>query len=264
MTLIVGILCRDGVVVAADSAATYGALGQPTISQPTKKIDIVDGSVIIACSGAIGLAQRFGNEITQLWRSSAFAGGNAVTAGVKIGERLKAHIAPEMNVAQFARNVVGTSAVQQATCLSIVAMPLTKNPSLIQFSEIGSPEVATVDLPFVSIGVGQTTADPFLAFLRALFWPSPKQPPLLADGIFAALWTLKHAIAHTPGGIAAPIDIAVLEPQSSKWVARMLSNEERQEHEQNIAGAEEALRRYKEFGAGEKPVPPPPKPDRNS
>jgi 20S proteasome alpha/beta subunit len=254
MTLIVGILCKDGVAVAADSAATYGALGQPTISQLTKKITIVDKSVIVACSGAIGLSQRFVEDITQLWRGNAFSGSTPVAAGTKIGAKLKEHIVPEMNVAQFARNVVGQSAISNATCLTITALPVSKAPTLIQFTEIGSPEVASANLPFVSIGGGQLTADPFLAFLRNLFWPD--REPLLADGIFTALWTLKHAIAHTPGGLALPIDIAVLEKQGSSWSARMLSTEELQEHEQNIHSAEEALVNFKAPKA-EKLEPPP-------
>src|ERR1043165_7785597 len=280
MTLIVGILCKDGVAVAADSAATYGALGQPAISQLTKKITIVDKSVIVdgnllcqlrdgwlakkitivdksvivACSGAIGLSQRFVEDITQLWRGNAFSGSTPVAAGTKIGAKLKEHIVPEMNVAQFARNVVGQSAISNATCLTITALPVSKAPTLIQFTEIGSPEVASANLPFVSIGGGQLTADPFLAFLRNLFWPD--REPLLADGIFTALWTLKHAIAHTPGGLALPIDIAVLEKQGSSWSARMLSTEELQEHEQNIHSAEEALVNFKAPKA-EKLEPPP-------
>jgi hypothetical protein len=254
MTLIVGILCKDGIVIAADSAATYAALGQSTISQLTKKITIIDKSVVVACSGAIGLSQRFVEEITQLWRGNAFSGATSVAAGTKIGAKLKEHITPEMHVAQFARNVVGQSAVANATCLSITALPVNKVPTLIQFTEIGSPEVASGNLPFVSLGVGQTTADPFLAFLRSLFWRD--REPLLADGIFAALWTLKHAIAHAPGGLALPIDIAVLEQPSGKWAARMLSAEELQEHEQNIQSAQEALVNYKAPKA-EKLEPPP-------
>ena len=256
MTLIIGILCKDGVVVAADSAATYGALGQPTISQLTKKISIIDNSVIVACSGAVGLAQRFETEIKQLWIGKSFSGGTAVAAGTKIGAKLKEHIAPEMQVAQFARNVVGPSASSNATCLTIVALPVSKAPSLIQFTEIGSSEIATNNLPFVSIGSGQLTADPFLAFLRALFWPD--REPLLADGIFAALWTLKHAIAHTPGGLAHPIDIAVLEKQSGNWVAHLLSTKDLQEHEQNIRAAEEALVRFKSPKVDDIELPPAP------
>ena len=256
MTLIVGILCKDGIVVAADSAATYGSLGQPTISQLTKKITILDKSVIVACSGAIGLAQRFIDEVSLLWRGNAFSGGTPVAAGTRIGTRLKEHITPEMHVAQYARNVVGPSAVSNATCLTITALPVSKVPTLIQFTEIGSPEVATATLPFVSIGSGQATADPFLAFLRSLFWPH--REPLLADGIFAALWTLRHAIAHTPGGLAHPIDIAVLEKQGATWSARMLTSEELQEHEQNIHAAEEALINFK--APKMEPLEPPPTP----
>ena len=59
MTLIVGILCGDGVVVGADRAATSAYQGRPVIEQPTRKISIIDDNIILATSGEVGLGQRF-------------------------------------------------------------------------------------------------------------------------------------------------------------------------------------------------------------
>lgn len=42
MTLIIGIKCRDGIVMGADGAATFEALGQHTIRQETTKLDILE------------------------------------------------------------------------------------------------------------------------------------------------------------------------------------------------------------------------------
>lgn len=49
MTLVVGILCKDGVVIGADSAITFGlSPQQPTIEQPySKKITVILDQVII-------------------------------------------------------------------------------------------------------------------------------------------------------------------------------------------------------------------------
>jgi 20S proteasome alpha/beta subunit len=40
MTLIIGIKCSDGIVMGADGAATFGSLGQQTIRQGTKKLEV--------------------------------------------------------------------------------------------------------------------------------------------------------------------------------------------------------------------------------
>jgi hypothetical protein len=52
-----------------------------------------------------------------------------------------------------------------------------------------------------------------------------------AEGIFAALWTLQHAIETAPGGIGDPTQTVLLEKnQLGDWVARELPGEELQEH----------------------------------
>jgi ATP-dependent protease HslVU (ClpYQ) peptidase subunit len=70
MTLIVGIKCRNGIVMGADGAATLGALGQQTIRQETEKLDILENRIIVGVSGPVGLGQRIRAEIHTLWTDS--------------------------------------------------------------------------------------------------------------------------------------------------------------------------------------------------
>ena len=63
MTLIVGILCSDGVVVAADGAATLGSLGNSTVRQEVKKLDVISGKIIVGVSGPVGLGQKLKDKI---------------------------------------------------------------------------------------------------------------------------------------------------------------------------------------------------------
>src|SRR5690348_9720940 len=81
MTLIVGIRADDGIVVGADGAATYGALGTSTIRQETKKLESIKDSVIIGISGAVGLGQRFTGELKALWDGNKFSGKKPYEAG---------------------------------------------------------------------------------------------------------------------------------------------------------------------------------------
>ena len=54
MTILVGLLCKDGIVIGSDSSATFGTMQNRTIEQPTDKIEIIDGKVIIAGTGQVG------------------------------------------------------------------------------------------------------------------------------------------------------------------------------------------------------------------
>jgi hypothetical protein len=67
MTVIVGILCSDGVVIGSDSAMAAGRLltGYTIERQEgdVLKIEIIEDNTITAGTGAMGLAQRFNHQI---------------------------------------------------------------------------------------------------------------------------------------------------------------------------------------------------------
>lgn len=238
MTLIVGILCSDGVVLAADGAATYGVMGQQTVQQPMKKLQLRGGNLIVGVSGPGSLAQRFTGEIERLWAAEQLnlSGLAPDQIGVRIRNIIVPHIMQEMQMAQVAMGVVGQAARTNALTGTLVALTLTTGHELFQFDQQGSPEVAKPDTPFVSVGSGQLTADPFLAFIRDLFWPN--RQPTLPEGLFAAHWTVRHGIKTAPGGIADPIQIAVLQ----NGEARELTQAELAEQETAIGKTEAALR----------------------
>jgi 20S proteasome alpha/beta subunit len=263
MTLIVGVKCQNGVVMGADGAATLGALGQRTARQATKKLEII-GEVIIGVSGAVGLQQRFADEVRQLWDGRAFvakAGGASLTgpaAMVKVSESLRKHMMLEFQAAAVAVPVVG-HAICQMSALShtMLALPIGNTAHLFQFDQQGSPEEASENLPFVAIGSGQALADPFLAFLRRVLWKDASLN--LNQGIFASIWTLAHAINTNPGGISDPIQIAILERRDGGWHSRFLGDEEREEHYRGIGGLEDYLAKYFATPPTE-PLPAEPKP----
>jgi hypothetical protein len=170
------------------------------------------------------------------------------------------HAKCELQNASIARNAIGNIALESAISSVIIAMPVKKKLALFQFNQQCSPEEATDDLPFVSIGSGQTIADPFLAFLRRLFWKN--RPPSLSEGILAVIWTLYHTILINPGGVADPKQVVTLEKSDDDFVARELSSEELQEHyefidnmEKKISDLQQEIRESSRTGEAIIPLP---------
>jgi len=159
-------------------------------------------------------------------------------------------------MAQAAAPLIGNQlALQSAISMAMVAMYVQGQPSLFHFNWQGSPEAASADLPFISVGSAQMTADPFLAFIRRLFWPTTL--PTVPEGVFAAVWTVRDAIHTSPGGVADPIQVIVLEHQA----ARELPTTELEETERAIASAERRCANVVPGAAQPAPdVPPPPSP----
>jgi len=256
MTLIIGIKCTDGIVLGADGAATFSTMGQQTIRQPIKKkLTILDDCVVVGISGPVGLGQRLCGEIQKLWKEKALSGKQPYQAMTIIRKSLWQHMADEYQAAEAARKVIGPVALDSALASTIIALPISKAMCLFQFDQQGAPEEATTDLPFVAMGSGRNTADPFLAFIRRIFWKDTI--PNLAEGIFATLWTLDHAIKTSPGGIAEPIQIVVLKTNGSDCKAQELNETDLQEHYEAIGAAEKSLANFKN---SEIPIKEPPQP----
>ena len=112
---------------------------------------------------------------------------------------------------------------------------------MIGFSGHCNAEEVTIDLPFVSLGSGQVSADPFLAFIRRIFWPVGL-PPLL-DGKIATIWTLDEVIKHTPGGVGGNVRVSALaQDQQGDWKCSELSAQEIEDHRQVLSRMEDKMR----------------------
>src|SRR3972149_7629624 len=245
MTILIGVLCKNGVVVGADSSATFGDERLRTIEQPIKKIDIIDGKIIIAGTGQVGLGQRFSHQIEKAWNEKKFKGHHSDVARTMC----------EIGIKDFA-----VTNVDKGQYGALVAFPAEKKSHLCEFQVRDfQPEIKTEHLWYVSIGSGQLIADPFLGLMRKIFWPKG-QPETYQDGIFVVAWALQHAIELNPGGINGPMQIAVLAPDGTDFKARMLKEGEISEHIDNVEGAMKQLRDYGDTLRGKKETPEIPKP----
>ena len=253
MTAVVGVRCTDGVVIGADSAATSVADGRiSTISQPyPKKIEIIGDRVIVAGSGEIGYLQRYSEVVANLWRNGQFSKKTAMEIGTLIsGQSIK----------NFAETKLDTLPSDQAEypLSGVAAYPTSDEHCLCEFTWAQfHPEIKERDgLWHVSTGSGQKTTDPFLAFLKSVFWRDGA--PDIRGGIFTVLWALVHVCAVSPGGISEPIQIAVLEGRRRNTRARILSDDELIEHRNVVEDASEYLAKFKEVVLGETTIEAPP------
>lgn len=243
MTLIVAWRCSDGVVVGADSAATLGAAGQETVKEITTKLYLVKDSIVLGLSGPIGLAQRYYGLLDAMPtpERQGLSNSRPHDASTKISGMLWQHAQVEYQRAQVVSQAVGTrAALIHAHHATVVALRVQGTDRLFQFSETCAPEEATEELPYVSIGSGQQNADPFLAFVRRIYWP--RSVPNLSGGIFATLWTLIQTIQSSPGRVGEPITIATLH----NGRARFLDDSEMEEHRQAIRELEDSVRRFRD------------------
>ena len=253
MTSIVGIRCKDGVVIGADTSATFGD-GQfvRTIEQKTNcKIEIIGGRIIIAGTGYVGHAQRYCAVVQKLWDDGKFA---------NVSELEAAKLLSQAGVNDFAQTMPGNM-MGNIRYTAFVGYPAKDQPCLCELAgptafqpEIKKPD----DLWFTSSGSGQPLTDPFLALLKETFWHDG--PPTLEGGIFTTYWALKHACNLNPGGIKEPINIAVLSRQKGKLFARMLEQDELDEHANLVSDATLHMRKFRDILEGKQEAEAPPQP----
>ncbi len=246
MTLIIGVKCSDGVVIGSDGVATYALpfSQQQTIKQASsRKLALIGENVIFGVSGPVGLAQSYQHELqTVIATTNGRANWRTVLdARQKITAALWKHAKPLYDNAEVvSRSGVGQPAVMECLHSSIIAFPVGDYSSLIQFTAQCAPEEATNSLPFISIGSGQPAADPFLAFIRRVFWPD--RPPTVNEAVLSTIWALKYSIHAQPGGIGDPLQVATLEKDSNVWKARELTPDEINLHVQAIGAMESEMK----------------------
>lgn len=247
MTILIGVLCRNGVVIGADSSATFSVTPQiRTIEQPfSGKIQIIDNKVLVAGTGNIGLIQRFTGVVQDLWTDKKLAGTH----------HKRAMGAAETITAAVLDNFRATG-LQQADLGALVAFPFGTQYHLFEYTAATQlqPEEKTPTLWYVSLGSGQLIIDSFLALMREVYWHDG--PPNYQDAIFTVVWALHHAIKVNPGGINGPKQIALLTRDAKgQPLARQLETTQIEEHLENVQGAIAHLRTYPSMLQGKADAP---------
>jgi hypothetical protein len=143
----------------------------------------------------------------------------------EVGKRIQGKfLERELRVANFAQ--------MPAQSNTLIAIPSGNGPTLINYGQTFSGEVATEGVPFSAIGSGQTNADPFLAFLSRVLWDGAF--PDLPTGRLAAIWTLEHCIEVDTGGVGGDIQVAQIKREDGCWSAEDLGDAIIEEHKEKL------------------------------
>ena len=259
MTVIIGILCEDGVVIGSDTVSTLAAApGHTTIEQQNAiKIEVIGGKAIIATTGAVGLAQRFKRVMKTVVSNNILDGADIYDIGIKISGTTIENFRLTASAQQQHPNYGwGLGAL-------VAFKGPGGEPKLFEFDPFQfHPELKADTDPnrgdrtirFATMGSGQTIADPLLGFIYKIFWPNGEIPKL-ADAKLAVAWTLQTTIDLNTGGVGGEPKLAVLEKDNNKWVAQHIQAGEVM---QKVKELEDHIAAFKNgAGAGVDAAPPP-------
>lgn len=235
MTVVVAILCNDGVVVASDSMITNSMGNIGTTETKGKKIYDVK-SHIFAFAGDPALADRF----------------RAV---------LEHGISPHLSQSQFPldyathatqiliKHFTATSLQLPILLSGVVAFVHDGNHHCAFFNQDLQPRLLDPNHYWFAFGSGKQFADPFLAFLTGIFGIGQ---PSISTGKFIATWAVQHAIETNTGGVNGPIQMYVLaKEQDGSYSITEMCQQDIDDQSQAIEGARAALVEWRDQMSGE-------------
>ena len=256
MTVIIGILCSDGVVIGSDSAMAAGRAGRYTIEWQESgalKIEIPKPDIITAVTGAFGLGQRFNEQLVSTIDALKVSIGipqvqNGITITTPMQQMLLGRLKPaaipwdlinpveigriisQSTIADFQRTA---SPLQTGTqdgwgLGALLAFVHKDTPYLIDFdSQRFHPELKGMPDPqrgdqdriwrCVSMGAGQQLADAFLAHAYDVLFD--RRVPRVDRAKLAVAWTIDHVRRFNIGFVGGETRLAVLEKKEGKWLA---------------------------------------------
>lgn len=239
MTLLVGIHCVDGIVIAADQQASRGPAGQPTVGSPVTKISSIKGNAaLFAFSGFTGLGVQLGAAIeTSIDLTKTFLGQVAT-----IQNSTRGVILPFVQMARAVQGIV-PNAAGEALCGCLVAASFADGLHLLEVSPQGNFDLVD-PMTWTCIGSGQPNADPFMSFVWNVYWKDRR--PTLREAVVTAYWGAKTTIESKAPGVGYDVDVFVLERQGGAFATRLLTKNDLAESEDFISKVVEQMRSFRD------------------
>ncbi len=232
MGLLVGVLCRDGVVVgSACSGSVHAGVTDPG-ANPSEITFTVRDDLVLAGSGRAGLGRRFNEVVGAVRSDSRFQEWTGLTIA-------------KMICAEAIDDFASTRA-EKGRFGALLAFSACDGVQLCEFAPGDlQPELKHADRCFALMGAGRPVAEPFARFVRRVFFADSL--PTVREGVFAATWILHYTTGSSSGSEAEPLRIAVLPEEDADLppVARLLTAEESREALASVREAEKHLSAYR-------------------
>lgn len=247
MTVLVGVLCTDGVVIAADSAATMGSGGVFTVRQQTsQKITYPQDGVILAITGSVGLGQRLHDVVKAIAADSQFKSTDPMKVATLVSKNAVSDF--ERTGAHYL-GVGGQGVAPHIGLGALLAFPREDQQACLIEYDHGTfqPELRDGDLWWTTMGIGKSIADPVLTVLAPLLCEGAQ--PVLSTGKFLAYWTVRQVINTNTGGVDGPVHMAVLskEGKDGKYQAVQLTEDDIELHGSMVDAAADYIARFPEY-----------------
>ena len=248
MTVVVAFLCKDGVVIGADSMLTP-SMGNINVGHHKGvKVHELAGTQLFAFAGDQGQAARF-----QIMANGSHA---------QIAHSAHAIDYPIILTTALLRQFQQTG-ISQPAVNSVLGFMHAGAQTLCVFEGAIQPRLLDENHYYVALGSGKLSADPFLRFLADIFCVSG--PPTVQEACLLTTWAIQHVIDTNPGGVSGPIKIGTLTKDAKGiWYTQLLSDDQIDDHKQSVESALDQLRSWRDDlgrAAGEDAgVPTPPMP----
>jgi 20S proteasome alpha/beta subunit len=254
MTLLVGILCTNGAVIAADQQAQHGNFAVRTVGQQATKIKAIADDTLYAGSGPVGLGQQYAHVVEI--DHHQFKNRNAHSLAHLLQKKMRELLDPALVTAGHAAHVVGAIAAQSDVVLGSLLATVCKDGLVLwEISHQGGFEALTQGVPFVCVGSGKSNADPFLRFIWDVYFPGEARPNVSEGGLIA-YWTIKTVIESRTSGVGYAPDVFVIEQADKAYKSRQLGKQDLLGHDELIGSACEAMRSIQARMADRAEAPP--------
>ena len=225
MTILVGILCTNGVVIASDGMASMNLGTTPFVGHSNLKTHVIDNKVIIACAGDDNLMTQF----VHFFRS------NYLEYSKKHELQQSSSIFTLMHElsSQFAQDIINAikqypdeltnNLLQQINnngfdFNAIVGAPFNGKHYIFQYDTFLRPHMLRENgIWHIILGSGHLVGNPSIHLVKKIL--NIKAQPEIDRGQILAYWTISHAIEVSSGGIGGEITTAVLQKINGQYSA---------------------------------------------
>jgi hypothetical protein len=214
VSLIVGVRCKDSVVLAASGLGAVLSKGDPTAEAPAGLLRVVGRQVVLGVSGPEGLTREISAALAAYVaeRDPGRVEPEAHSTGIR--DALAEPVGLAVAMTKALRRVPGVAVGPGEFVLggSMIALPAKGTPCLYVVDEELAVTEITEEVACAAIGPARAAAESFLAFVRRLLWRDGQ--PTRAEAQLAAYWTVRHVVETTLGRPGRSVQVLSLSRRS--------------------------------------------------